>query len=111
MKKYIRLKENNQNVNNVEIEVYYNLGGSNIFTGKTEARGYYLRILPVNIEDKDGYNLITFGAFTGLKLCLKTVKRKSAKAEQEAIEKVLSNLENLVKFALQNTGLEIAKEL
>lgn len=107
MKKYIKLAENDKGMTHAEISVYYNLGGYNLATYKEEARGYYLMILPIKREDKGGYILNTFEGFSGLKLCLQTVNRKSAKAEREAIDKVLSNIEQLVNFALQDTDFKV----
>ena len=107
MKKYIKLADNDRGVTHAEIRVYYDLGGYNLATYKEEARGYYLTILPIKREDKGGYILNTFEAFSGLKLCLQIVNRKSAKIEKQVIDKVLSNIEQLVNFALQDTGLEV----
>lgn len=83
MKKYIELKQNNT-ATHLKVEVYYKLGGINYCTYKQEPRGYYLSVSPVTLERGPGYTMETYRAFSGVKQILKTVTRKSAKAEAEA---------------------------
>lgn len=42
MKKYIKVKENPAKVTHLKIELYYDLGGMNYFTGRAETSGYML---------------------------------------------------------------------
>lgn len=65
----------------IEVELYYSKGGYNVFTYKNESRGYYVRVCPVKVER----NMVSFIAFSGMKLCVYECSRKSAKAEREAI--------------------------
>lgn len=54
MKKYIEVKENSAKVTHLKIELYYDLGGMNYFTGRAENRGYYLSVTPVERGMRDG---------------------------------------------------------
>ena len=92
MKKYIELQEKTRNATHLLIELRYNLGGFNYFTHKQEKRGYYLSVSPVALEQRDGYTLESYTAFTGTKYLVKEVARKSTKAEREA-EETASDLE------------------
>ena len=104
MKKYIELKKNGQNATHLEVEVYYNKGGFSCWTYRTEERGYYLSVVPV---ERAG-NMIGFVAFSGLKKLIKAVGRKGAKAEAEAEQLALNQIDSLVNAVLQKNGLELA---
>lgn len=110
MKKYLELKAN-QDATHIKIEIYYNLGGYNCFTCKTEQRGYYLSVVPVTRERRDGYTLESFAAFTGTKQLLKSVTRKSAKAEKDAEQLALAVENKLVDFVCRANELELAAYL
>lgn len=106
MKKYIAVKENPKHVNYLKIETYYSLGGTNVFTGRIETRGYCLSVVPV---ERNG-NCESFTAFTGIKQVIKPVKRKSQKAEAEA-EKIAENyIPGLIDYVCKNNNLELEKE-
>lgn len=107
MKKYIKLKENGKRVNNLRVELYYSLGGYNYFTYREEPRGYYLSVSPVDYSNKNGIITEMYGAFSGIKECIKTVTRKSKKAEAEAetIAKVKET--ELINYVLAQNGLEL----
>lgn len=66
----------------LKCELYYSLGGMNYFTGKTEARGYYVSVSPV--ERSNGWESYT--AFSGWKKCVVECARKGKKAEAKALE-------------------------
>ena len=83
MKKYIELEPNNK-ATHIKVETRYNLGGLGFASYTPEPRGYYLHVTPVTRYNRDGINWEQFTAFTGVKQCIKTVSRKSAKAEAEA---------------------------
>lgn len=109
MKKYIEVKPN-RNATHIEIEVYYNLGGYNYFTGKSEDRGYYLSVSPVERRKNDFGITISYTAFSGIKQCIKPVSRKSEKAKQEA-ERIAPNFEkDLIRYVCEKNGLEIMGE-
>lgn len=105
MKKYIKVEGIGANV--LEVELKYNLGGYNYFTGKEEERGYYLHIVPMERISINGLITETYTAFTGVKVLVKSVKRKSKKAEQEAIN-IINNIEKqYIDIVCKNNGLTI----
>lgn len=65
----------------IEVYMTYSLGGINYFTYDIDPRGYWLHVRKV--EKADGW--ITASLMEGRKLLLKEVKRKSQKAEKEAL--------------------------
>lgn len=87
MKLYFPIKNHEKlgNCTHLKVEFYYHLGGMNYFTYKNEPRGYYISISPIERIDRDGCILESYAAFSGKKYLLKEVKRKSAKAEAEAM--------------------------
>lgn len=84
MTRYYKVN-NNSKVTHLKAEIYYSLGGHNVFTYKNETRGYYMSISPVERSDKYGYTMESYTAFTGLKMCVLPVQRKSQKKMDEAI--------------------------
>lgn len=104
--KLIKLKEN-RNANFLKIEVKYNLGGYNVFTYKSEPRGYYLSVSPVQRSERDGIGFESYTAFSGVKLLLLEVSRKGKKAEAEA-ERIAEEKEaDLIKYVCNKNGLEV----
>jgi hypothetical protein len=63
----------------LRMEVYYNEGGMNYFSGQSQKRGYYLSATPVKEEG----NFTTVTAFSGTCQLLLEVKRFSQKKLQE----------------------------
>lgn len=59
----------------IRVQVYYSLGGMNYFAGKTESRGLFLSVVP--IELREGCECFT--AFTGYKQLVLPMKAFSAK--------------------------------
>ena len=108
MKKYLAVKENNKGVTHLKIELCYNLGGMNYFTYKKEARGYYLSVVPVERQTCSGYTMESFVGFSGIKECIKTVKRKSKKAELEAEQAAETVKNKLIEYVLTKNELELA---
>ena len=107
MKKYINLIEN-RNATHLKIEVYYNLGGFNVFTYQEEKRGYYISVSPVCKNRRDGVTFEEYTAFSGVKQLVKAVSRKSAKAENEA-EAIAASIEkDLIAYVCNKNGLEVA---
>ena len=108
MKKYIELKNTNRNATHLKIELYYSLGGYNVFTHKTEPRGYYLSVSPVSRSVTTyGATMESYTAFSGIKQCIKEVSRKSEKAARSA-EEIAVNYENdLIRYVCDKNGLEV----
>lgn len=87
MKNYIQ-----KNGYELKIEVGYEKGGMNYFSGQESRRGYYLYVYPVRRELVDGRVMVeSFTMFRGGKKLLKEVARKSDKAYQEACSMVEQN--------------------
>ena len=72
--------------NYLQVEVYYSLGGMNYFSGRSESRGYYLSISPIEVGSVAGGNLISYTAFTGYKFLLFESGRKSKSGMDKAIK-------------------------
>jgi len=109
MKKYIDLENSEQKL---DLRVYYSLGGINYATHKQEPRGYYGSVTPVTISD----GIVSFTAFSGIKTLLLEVKRKSDKAEKEAIAIFETKKYELIeqvklKLNIKNNGKDISKKL
>jgi hypothetical protein len=68
----------------VKVSLSYSLGGINYWTYNTDPRGYYMSAVPVIRESGDGFSSERFTLGKGVRLFLKEVKRRSAKAEAEA---------------------------
>ena len=111
MKKYIELQEKTRNATHLLIELRYNLGGFNYFTHKQEPRGYYLSVSPVALEQRDGYTLESYTAFTGTKYLVKEVMRRSVKAEQEAEQKAGEIEKSLIAFVCNQNNIAIPSEV
>lgn len=77
---YYPVANKDTNCTHIKVEMYYSLGGWNVFTNKKEHRGYYISISPVC---KNGV-MESYVAFSGSKVLLKEVERKTKKAQAEA---------------------------
>ncbi len=87
MKNYIQ-----KNGYELKIEVGYEKGGMNYFSGQETKRGYYLYVYPVNREVVDGRVIIeSFTLFRGGKKLLLEVTRKSEKAYNQACSMLEEN--------------------
>jgi hypothetical protein len=76
-----KLKDSLSDAPNIlEIEMYYNIGGTNCFTHKREERGIYISVSPMRISG--GFR--TFSAFSGMKSNVMALKRFSKKALADA---------------------------
>lgn len=111
MKKYIEVKENPAKVTHLKIELYYDLGGMNYFTGRAENRGYYLSVTPVERHtNSQGYATESFTAFTGTKILLNGVARKSKKAENKAEQLAQEKERTLIQYVCAKNKIELEKE-
>ena len=66
----------------IEVSVYYNKGGRNMFTSRVEPRGFWVSVAKIQ---KNG-NWVKRFAWEGRKMFLLEVKRFSQKAMDEAVE-------------------------
>jgi len=78
-KKFLEL-ESNAKATHLKVEVYYDKGGANYFTGGTETRGIKLSVSPVSRSESNGIVVESYTAFTGFKKHLKDMARFSQKA-------------------------------
>jgi hypothetical protein len=87
-------------------EVYYSKGGTNIFSGRTDARGYWLSVGPQ--EEKDGMVLKTAGS--GFRTFMEATSRVSASRLRALAEKAreLPEFKDLLRSALHKNGLELS---
>jgi hypothetical protein len=97
-------------VNNIKVELYYSLGGMNYFTGRAEDRGYYLSVTPVFKEDRGGCIMESMTAFTGTKMLLLPVARKSTKAGTQAFGLMKEKADTLIDFVCKEQGIKLLKE-
>ena len=101
--KSLELKKNANNWNYLDVELEYNIGGYNYFSGKETPRGYYLSVQPI----ERGEQLSSVIAFTGTNFLIKEVKRKSNKAEAEA-EQIAKEKENeYINYVLNKNNIEL----
>ena len=108
MKKYIELTAPTRNATHIVIETYYNLGGYNPFTGKSEERGYYLSVSPAELKN----GMESYTAFSGLKQLVKPVHRKSEKAAEQAADLALQYyISDLVKTVCNRNGIQAPQVL
>ena len=92
MKKYY--KTTIADATDIKLEVYYYKGGYNLFTYEPERRGIYFSITPVK---RDGI-WESYIAFSGTKICIKELNRKSDKALNEIAAKIEPIFEDVVKL-------------
>lgn len=106
MKNYIKVS-GSKNANFLKIELDYSKGGYNYFTYKNEPRGYYIHVSPVIREDKGGFFLETYTAFSGIKDCILEVTRASKKAENQAAEIFEQVKDRYINYILDKYGLTL----
>lgn len=99
MKQYKHIEGNSH----LKIEVYYNKGGMNYFSGKTDKRGYWLSVTKVMREKSEvtGFTSESFMMFSGgRRMFIHEVKRQSDKAYTQAVELAKPKIEELCEVVL-----------
>jgi hypothetical protein len=105
MKKYIKIIKNEKDKNNnLKIEVYYDLGGYNMFTHQPKKRGYYISVTPVERSERNGVKVESVTAFTGYSELLEECSRKSKKAEAAAMEKAPYYEKMIIEYICKNNS-------
>jgi hypothetical protein len=94
--RYYKIKNGNRNATHLKAEIYYALGGTNVFTYRNEPRGYYLSVSPVERAERNGYTMESFTAFSGKKWIVLPVQRKSQKKMAEAVEYFENNINRYI---------------
>lgn len=109
MKKIIAIAPNALNITGIEIDLYYHIGGDQYPNARE--RGYYLRVSPVNRVNRDGYIIDTYDyRYTAYRYLIKTVARKSAKAENDARERVNKLLQKTIEHVCFNNNIPAPAE-
>ena len=110
MKKYIKVKDNSKHITHLRVELLYDLGGTNFFTSEIKERGYYLSVIPVERHtNSQGYATESFTAFTGIKILLNGVARRSKKAENKA-ELAQEKERTLIQYVCAKNKIELDKK-
>ena len=109
-KEYIPIES--EKANHLKVELYYDKGGMNYFTGGTERRGLYLSVSPVTLTKYEGGGSSEgYIAFTGTKKLVKELKRFSNKALNEAAEEFMAvgneTRENLIKYVCNENDITL----
>ena len=109
MKKYIHVSGNND-VTHIRIDIDYDLGGYSYTTYRPKPRGYYLSVVPVKREERYGFMMESFTAFTGYRQLLREVTRKSAKAEKLAEQTAEELVPIMVRKICEEMHLTVEEE-
>lgn len=109
------IKANGQDINTIRVEVDYNKGGYSYVTGREIKRGYYLTVSPLEVQrdEQRGYLTERYSPFTqkSARVLLKEVKRKSDKAEREAVEMAQNYIGILVEDVAEANECEVLEEV
>lgn len=110
LKRYIPIPET-EYCNCMKVEIYYTLGGYNVWNYKVDPRGFYLSITPMMRELKDGYVSETYSAYTGLRQLLLQVERRSKRTETIAVNEAAKILNPLIRQVCDKNNLPIPEEV
>lgn len=92
--------------NVIRVEVYYNMGGWNYFSGKQEARGLWLSISPLQVSERS----TIYQGWSGQKMFVKRMARFSAKVLREfqpedfLVDRLVENVANNNNLKIVNHG-------
>lgn len=103
---YIPVKGNDE-FTHLKVDTYYSIGGMNYFVGESERRGIWLSVTPVQrTQTSERYT-----AFTGSKICLLELKRKSDKALDQVLKSDLwtSKKDLLIQVVLTKNNLQLCE--
>ena len=76
----------------LEVQLYYNIGGMNYFTGETMQRGLYVSVTPVQYSSDR--KVRSYSAFSGTCMAVKPMERFNAKklAEFKVSDSLITQL-------------------
>lgn len=115
MTKYFDYNTEGNKTQSIKVEVKYSKGGFNGFTGGQEQRGIWLYICPVTLEKMKlgemDYVSERYVAFSGNKVCLKELSRRSDKQLNELVSKVEPVAERLAVLFRENKFAELNTEV
>jgi len=89
--------------NELTVEIYYDLGGMNYFSGKQERRGYYFSLTPETVS----HGMRTYESYTGMKVLFQQVKRRTKKQDALAVEKFGELWDKYVPLYCEKYGIRI----
>lgn len=107
MKDYIKVND----TQHIEVSVYYSKGGMNYWTYKNEPRGYYLSVTPVVRRIGNGFVSTEYQCFSGTKVLLNEVSRKSKSAYNKALESYKGELGRLMEHVISKNKIEVTEEI
>lgn len=102
-KKYFKLIENAGGFTHIKVVITYNLGGINYFNMNSEPRGYYASVYPMQV----GENFEVTRGFSGYRVFLFGVQRKSKNAESTAIRELNKKLPLVIQELLTKHNIEL----
>ena len=101
-----------KDVNFLEVEVYYTLGGANYFSGGQTQRGIWLAIKPVKVSD----GMVKFTMFDGYRDLLEAANKLNRKRVDALFDQVRSDIDaktgkawKLMQAVLAKDGLALAE--
>lgn len=68
-----------QEANLIEVELRYEQGGYNYFTGRSAQRGFYLSVMPYTVKHDGMFQSRCYKGFSGTKMLIEAAGRFSAK--------------------------------
>jgi hypothetical protein len=78
-------------------------------TGEVRKTGYRVNAIPVEVEQKDGYKMESFGAFTGFGDTILECNRRSKKRYEQAQDMLIAALPDYVRW-FKDRGYELTAE-
>jgi len=71
------------------LDITYDLGGWNYFTGEKNGRGYFFNVKPVELTEGPHYTGVSFMMFSGYSAFLEGAKRYAKKRFMELVDKYM----------------------
>jgi hypothetical protein len=104
MKKYTKIEGTESKY--LKAEVFYNKGGINYFTSRTEPRGYWASVTVVDVDRREnGVSIESFSLFgSGYKEFLFEVKKQSEKSYNRAVAEAGPVIEKIQNALLEKAG-------
>ena len=102
-KKYFELAKNIGGFTHIKVAITYNLGGMNYFNMSNEPRGYYASVFPTQV----GENFEVTRGFSGYRVFLFGVQRKSKNAESVAVRELNKKLPLVIQEVLTKHNIEL----
>lgn len=93
-------------VNNLEIRVFYSLGGESTLTHKKKPRGYSVVVTPVKTKKEGVFTLTEYNPMAGVSFFLLEVSRKSESRLAEACGLAKRYAKQLIEWCCDAYGLD-----